>query len=191
MKDTKTYKNRTGLIGNKLAQCNAISQELYGGDFYEVEPWNRIKVIHTFNLRAQNGVIKEVKPFTPTPYQEKARRSLRKGHAIVPVTALEIQVGKNYRFVETMADNEINRRAFCCVGVANGKTLEMRDLTVTWIEDRGDYLYLGYKPAPWIPYGTYGEFGAERIYKPGVKQPPFGVVAIGEIKPGIIGEARP
>lgn len=43
--------------------------------------------------------------------------------------------------------------------VKDGKVYETREVEVNWVEDCGEYLYIGYTPK------TGGAFGATRVYK--------------------------
>ena len=56
--------------------------------------------------------------------------------------------------------------------VRDGKAIQTKQVRVTWIEDRGEYFYIGYIPAG-KDVGRFG-FGAARIYKSGARE--YGVI---------------
>lgn len=56
--------------------------------------------------------------------------------------------------------------------VQNGKAIQTTQVRVTWVEDRGEYLYIGYRPTG-KDIGR-GAFGAARIYKSGARE--YGVI---------------
>lgn len=56
--------------------------------------------------------------------------------------------------------------------VQDGKAIQTTQVRVTWVEDRGEYLYIGYRPTG-KDIGR-GAFGAARIYKSGARE--YGVI---------------
>ena len=56
--------------------------------------------------------------------------------------------------------------------VQDGKAIQTTQVRIIWVEDRGQYLYIGYRPAG--KDSGCGRFGAARIYKSGART--YGVI---------------
>ena len=61
--------------------------------------------------------------------------------------------------------------------VQDGKAIQTTQVRVTWMEDKGEYFYIGYRPAG-KDIGRFG-FGAARIYKNGPRE--YGVIGFAPV----------
>lgn len=96
---------------------------------------------------------------------------------IRPMDPMELRPGMKARFIEALKDTPINRIQWGFIGVdTKGRALFTEDVRINNIEDRGEFLYVGYTP---LDCYHHGQWGYTRIYKqPG---PEFGTLLVGRL----------
>lgn len=72
----------------------------------------------------------------------------------------KVKVGRIFKMTEVKRINGINEHQ-ANTEVRDGKAIQTQEVKINWIEDRGEYLYIGFTPLD----RRMGAFGATRVYK--------------------------